>query len=234
MRRGLCGALLFLAMRAEALASLKRVTFVRHGESVMNVALARKPWGSAGFADPDIRDAPLTPRGEAQAKALAARLAKGAALRDVDALVSSPLTRALQTAALVFGDARGLPAVATALAAERLYLSSDLGASRQDLEAMWPAWDFGAVSAGEWWYQPEDARAAEWRPPGDYVCPGEPVDAFCKRMDALIDWLKLRDEAHIALVCHWGVLDVITGESFENCEARTFLVDDLFVRRPAE
>ena len=53
---------ILIAMAATA-TGLRSVVLVRHGISEMNVALARRPWGSPGFADPDIRDAPLTPEG---------------------------------------------------------------------------------------------------------------------------------------------------------------------------
>ena len=93
----------------------------------MNVALGRQPWGSPNFVDPDIRDAPLEPSGLAGARALREPLARDAA--DVELVVSSPLTRALATADAAFDDAltRGVPALALPLAAERCYMTSDVG-----------------------------------------------------------------------------------------------------------
>ena len=41
-------------------------------------------------------------------------------------------------------------------------------------------------------------------------------------MDDLIDWINNRDEDVVALVAHWGVCFSLTGEQFENCEARMF------------
>ena len=116
--------LAILITMAATATGLRSVVLVRHGISEMNVALARRPWGSPGFADPDIRDAPLTPEGLAGAERLRGTIGDVGA---VDLVVSSPLTRALQTSAAVFRDA-GVPAVATPLAAERCYLSSDVGA----------------------------------------------------------------------------------------------------------
>jgi hypothetical protein len=34
----------------------------------------------------------------------------------------------------------------------------------------------------------------EWRPPGDYACPGEPEDVFRARMIALREWIAERPE----------------------------------------
>ena len=49
-------------------AGVRSVVLVRHGISEMNVAMPA--WGSPGFADPEIRDAPLTAEGLAGARAL--------------------------------------------------------------------------------------------------------------------------------------------------------------------
>jgi len=72
-------------------------------------------------------------------------------------VVVSPLTRALQTADLVFG---GLPwpHVVQPLAAERLYLSSDVGRHRELLEQDFPHHDFSYLPLGQelqsaaWWH----------------------------------------------------------------------------------
>ena len=87
----------------QAAMAARQIVFVRHGLSKMNVALGRQPWGSPGFIDPDIRDAPLEPSGLAGARALREPLARDAA--DVELVVSSPLTRALATADALADDA---------------------------------------------------------------------------------------------------------------------------------
>lgn len=190
----------------------KSVLLVRHGVSEMNVALARRPWGSPGFSDPDIVDAPLTADGVAGAAALRGTLG------DVDLVVASPLTRALQTATAAF-DVAETPAVALPLAAERCYLSSDVGTPRSELAARWPRFDF-ADDRERWWYDEPRDDATDWRPPGAYAYAGEPDAAFRARMRRLVAWLDARDEAAIAVVAHWGVFDALTGTSFANCEAR--------------
>ena len=53
--------------------------------------------------DPALLDAPLTPAGAGQCRALAAR--PPPALAAAELVVVSPLTRALQTALLLFGGA---------------------------------------------------------------------------------------------------------------------------------
>jgi broad specificity phosphatase PhoE len=89
--------------------SAEHVVWIRHGCTEMNEALERQPWGSPGFVDPGLYDTRLSPRGIAQASALAARLAHSSELDDVEVVLSSCLTRALETATLAL-DAL-LPAV---------------------------------------------------------------------------------------------------------------------------
>jgi hypothetical protein len=90
------------------------------------------------------------------------------------------------------------------LVSERVYLSSDVGRPVDDLARDFGgrgksnvAFDFSDLEAcgysgrglgarGEWWYHhAASAKAAagevfrdEWRPPGTYHCPGEPLDEF--------------------------------------------------------
>lgn len=53
-------------------------------------------------------------------------------------LVVSPLTRALQTASLAFGEQPGCPVLVEPLWRERLYLSSDVGRPGQQLAQEFP------------------------------------------------------------------------------------------------
>lgn len=91
--RGAARAERVQAKRAAALArdaATSRVLLIRHGEAEHN---ARWKLHS------DTRDTLLTQRGEAQALAISSELL----LIEVELLVVSPLSRAIQTAAIVFG-----------------------------------------------------------------------------------------------------------------------------------
>lgn len=80
--------------------------WIRHGETALNVARVLQP-----------PDTPLSPRGEAQAHALAAALA-GRGLR---AVLCSDLPRAHRTAQIVAAAAGGVPLHVSALLQERHY-----------------------------------------------------------------------------------------------------------------
>lgn len=77
---------------------------IRHGETALNASRTMQP-----------ADTPLSPRGLAQAQAVAARLAP---LRPA-AVLSSDLPRALQTAQAIAAAAGGLPIQTSALLHER-------------------------------------------------------------------------------------------------------------------
>ena len=59
----------------------------------------------------------------------------------------------------------------------------------------------------------------------------EPPSHFLPRMERLREALLARPEKCVALVCHWGVINALTGMDFENCEVRGFSGDELQVRK---
>jgi len=169
-----------------------RLLLIRHGRTEMNEHLAQpgNEWGAAGFADPGYYDTELTSLGEQQARQLNMKL-KGTPR--VETLVCSPLRRALHTAELAFDGYPGAALsqrIVTPLAAERLFLSSDVGAPVAELvERFDPAWRLEVSVTDGWWYQGDPAQP-EWRPAGAYLTPGEPQQAFDDRMRRLIALLQ--------------------------------------------
>lgn len=267
----------------------KRVVLIRHGCTYMNehLGIPGNGWGSPGFTDifptakeeeneedetrRKYRDSPLSPLGIRQAQSLSNRLRLNFfnkqnsdlknIMNEIDLIVVSPLTRALQTTELGLlpnlkkgNDEEYLsdnapPIIALPYAAERLYLISDVGMSTNKLSTRFPWVDFDSGFITEekkqkWWfstldqtfkknqyYELEDISIQtktvktyqEWRPTSQgqvYANVGEPDDYFANRMKNLVDWIDKRDEQTIALVCHWGVIDHLIGEDFDNCEMR--------------
>ena len=232
----------------EDIAPGKRVVFIRHGCTHMNEYLSTSAFGSPGFTDvfPEqhtakYRDSPLSPRGIRQAQTLASHLddlAKGRPevhetlslphehrnfLNELDLVVVSPLTRAIQTLEISliphiqFDSDSGetnefkrdaiskVPIIALPHAAERLYLISDVGKTRQELHDQYGHFiDFeqGFEEHGDEWWFALDSKAdnstpsgirpenyVEWRPNSlrqRYACPGEPDEFFEARMTRLI------------------------------------------------
>lgn len=215
----------------------KSIVLIRHGCTYMNEYLGRHiAFGAPHFTDvfenhkerdEYYRDSPLSPRGIRQAKELSQR-SGSVIMNECDLVVTSPLTRALQTMEIGLGKHIGpdTPIIALPQAAERLYLISDQGKSRHELQKAFSRVDFHSAFADhatdQWWFTPPtDKTYVEWRPTGrgqKYACPGEPQEDFENRMQSLITWLDSREERNIALVCHWGVIEWMLDMDFDNCQ----------------
>lgn len=214
-----------------------RLLLIRHGRTEMNEYLSKpgQTWGAPGFRDPGLYDTTLTSIGRLQASQLNLELRTPPP--NIDLLVCSPLKRALETASLVFEGVADPVKMISPLASERVFLSSDIGSSGNQLARLFPDWQDAINEGGlgdRWWYTPLDEEdVEEWRPPGSYICPGEPTRVFNNRMKALMMLLRSREERTIAVVAHWGVIHAISGQSLENCavhEMRTSeLPDEPFV-----
>jgi broad specificity phosphatase PhoE len=247
----------------------KRIVFIRHGRTYMNDFINGINFGTPGFTDvfPDTPennfkylDSPLGPTGLNQVKALNEMLRalkenesgapkalslsdeESGFLEDLDLVVTSPLTRALQTMEMGLYEhiqSREVPVVAVPQAAERIYLVSDHGKTRTELKGQYGFVDFDSGFHPDhgkddlWHFVPteEDAKNyAEWRPHGEgqvYSCLGEPQHDFDRRMSELYFWLESREESTIAVVCHAGVIDWMLQEIFENCELRVVCFENL-------
>ena len=128
-------------------------------------------------ADQGADDGGLTRRGEEQARALAAALG----LREGDVLLSSPLRRARETAALL----------------DR----------RHDVVEALAEFDFGPDAPGMEEMMAERSDLAVWRP-DDGFRGGETLRAFQARVSALLDELvRANLGARVAGVTHAGVID---------------------------
>ena len=238
---------------AAATSTTTTVYFIRHGRSVSNEWMEGSPengFGAPTYSDynGNVRDAPLSPTGLAQAKALCRTLqqqqdddddASSAWLQDdVQLIAVSPLTRCIET--FVHGVApaiRGSTHVCVApLLRERVYTLSETGRPfsvlRQQFqteESNEQCWDWSAcdeTDSDEWWYtKPHDASTKEeeeeeWRPlPGIYAVPGEPQVVFDQRMEELRQWLCHRPEQCILAVAHWGVIQHFAPQDhIDNCQ----------------
>lgn len=175
---------------------MKSVFLIRHGESTFNAIYAQT------LVDPWLIDAPLSPKGEAQvesardkAQALAAEL-----------VVSTPFTRALQTARGLFGESH--PLVIEPLHRERVTASCDIGRSPRLLAAEFPGLCFDHL--GDPWWHCEDVD--------DNGIPNEPLEAVHGRIAQFRDWLRARPEQRIAVVGHSAFFFHMTGHKFANCE----------------
>ena len=172
----------------------KTIYFVRHGQSVDNVSPVFQSLES-----------PLSKVGLEQAEKIAQRISK----LTFDALLSSPLPRARQTADEI-SKATGINPEFSDIFVERVKPSSVVGKPYTDEKAnsTWRAWEKSLYT------------------PGLRVEDGENFEDIVGRADRALDYLKERSERSIVVVTHGYFLrtiiarvllgEVVLGDQFMN------------------
>lgn len=180
--------------------SERTILCIRHGESAFNAA-----YRDDGV-DPMLFDAPLTERGHAQVAAARGALHE----RAVDLVITSPLTRALQTTLGLFADHPHKPHILVeTLHRERLESSCDRGRSPAELRGEFPEVALDHLP-DVWWHAAGEPDAR-----GIHV---EPLDVMLARMAAFAAAVRARPETAIAVVGHATFFHHLTGRWLENCE----------------
>ncbi len=174
------------------------IFLIRHGQSTFNAHF------EATGTDPGHVDARLTELGQRQA--LEARAAM-AALGPVDLVVSSPLTRAIQTSLGIFGGT-GTKLEVTCRHREHLTHMCDIGRSPRDLAADFPDVAFDHLD-DPWWHDgPLDHRGV----------PEEPEALFLRRVAEFSAWIAAHPAGRVAVVGHGSFFRTLAGRPFANCE----------------
>lgn len=169
---------------------------IRHGQSEFNVHYNRTG------RDPGIADPQLTAEGRAQVRQAALALQR--AERPVRRLLTSPYTRALQTAEIIAGILK-LPVDVEPLVREHAKFHCDIGTERSRLCAAWPALNFEHIEETWWPALDETEQQVLQR-----------ARAFQERAAGWTDWPE------VAVVSHWGFLLRLTGKSLQNAETAEF------------
>ncbi len=173
------------------------IHFIRHGQSEFN-----RIWANTG-RDPQIRDAPLSALGHAQVEAASPM---ALALRP-DLIITSPLTRAIQTTIGLFGtDVARIMVDPTH--AERITNTDDVGSSPTDLQNRFSALDFRDLGDPWWPVGPVDELGV----------PLESDESFERRVAAFRSSMALRSQARIVVVGHGNFFGALLGRHLENCE----------------
>jgi broad specificity phosphatase PhoE len=174
-----------------------RIYFIRHGQSTFNVAF------DASGVDPQIVDAPLSPRGEEQARQLGQSLA---GVR-FDHILTSPLTRALQTTKLAFP---GRKTTVLPLIREGRFSSCDIGSLPSVLGERFPNLDFSGLPS-RWWCENDDPDEAR-----------EEECSLLHRVRLFHQHIATYPGEKLAVVGHGAFLHRLTGRTLGNCEFVTW------------
>lgn len=172
----------------------KYLVFVRHAQAMHNVFESLQ----------DNPDNPLTAAGREQALE-AGRGPLGAILRDVDLVVTTPLTRAMETTQLLLesAGAEGVRVRVHPMATERWSARCDEGTSRAEL------W-LGLSDAMRGWEGWEELPEEWWAREGD--------DAVARAAD-FAEWARSDlKEDRIAFVGHGGFWETLLGHYMSNIE----------------
>ncbi len=202
----LCGTLVNNQARDSTvtIANTMTIYLIRHAQSEFNAVYdADKP-------DPMIFDAPLSKLGEHQAVQAKTMLPE----LDISRLIVSPLTRTLQTAALMFGGA--LPVEINSTVREQVLNSCDIGRHPAALTNDFPEHDFAHL-AERWWHDEEkDHRGISV----------EPHEILLQRTADFVEYLKFQQKVErthsTAVVSHGNFIQALTGIQPNNCEIIKF------------
>lgn len=169
---------------------------IRHGQSEFNAI-----YGPTR-RDPGIPDPRLTPTGRRQAEAAASALLG----RGIRRLISSPYTRALETAAIIAATIDVSVSIEP-LVRERFAFSCDIGQHPHHLARRWPELDFAALALS-WWSKGEEEESE--------AALGLRAQRFRRQHADTPDW------QHVAVVTHWGFIRALTGREPTNGELVPF------------
>ncbi|WP_281992076.1 histidine phosphatase family protein [Sulfitobacter geojensis] len=175
------------------------IYFIRHGQSEFNAAFQ-------GEVDPIIFDAPLTSLGFDQA----ARARETIADLGVSRVITSPLTRAIQTAKTIFDGIA--PIEVQHGHHELLKFSGDVGRAPDNLRVDFPDLSFDHLPT-RWWHSHADA---------DIDVPVEPAESFESRIAGFVARLEEIQNEDVAIVGHGNAFQHIIGFMLNNCQIHRY------------
>ncbi len=186
--------------------------FVRHGQAEHNVA-AHGIEGDSAYRNPLYKDAALTQKGTAQARATGKALANYKIL----GIWSSPLTRCIQTSYQILEET----------SAQHIYLHDSLlevlgGAHvcnhrkpKKDIEELYPICNVENLPD----YPPS------WIHTENYSSVRNRMVGLCKLLAELYKDSPLN--SYIVLTSHWGSIKTLTGIALNNAEYTVKTLDEI-------
>ncbi|KAL4138785.1 hypothetical protein PRIC2_002289 [Phytophthora ramorum] len=227
-------------------AGTKTLYCIRHGESTFNEWRKSSLWNFSWMwvRDPMIVDAPLSAKGKKQAAKLQ-ELIEVKQLEDkIQLIISSPLTRAIETTIGAFPDTN-IPIIVEPSCREMLDTACDIGRVPAELaEQFLPLVDIDFSQLDPfWWLEMEKfPRTGPGNaPPANIVAPQtadevlplrETQDELDARIREFITKLGERPEQHIAVVGHSSYFKrmLAMNRKLNNCELYETSLGDIQVR----
>ncbi|ETV87010.1 hypothetical protein, variant [Aphanomyces astaci] len=204
----------------------KTIHFIRHGESTFNQWRLRSilTFSWIFVKDPMIIDARLSAQGKLQVAALKKVIQERKLHEIVDVIITSPLTRAIETTLGGF-DGCHIPIQVSPLCREMLDTACDIGRQPQEL-----AHEFGSAGidttslADYWWLSHPTAATMTIPQSAEEVAPlRESVADLDARILAFLHLLRDLPQTNIAVVGHSSFIKRLTKATrkLANCEIHT-------------
>lgn len=198
----------------------RRIHFIRHAQSTHN----EFSFTNKGV-DPMFFDAPLSQAGLEEAHQLREELARKKL--EVDLVVVSPMTRALQTYSIAFAEFESVRVVVNQLCHEKIANACDLGSAKVQLSQKFPTLCFDEVN-DLWWYRPsKHINLHNYKQLWKENAYKEDLEHYHTRLRRFKTWLLNRTEKEIAVVSHSSFIRDLLGhkEKLGNCEVFTLDVE---------
>ncbi|CAH0476672.1 unnamed protein product [Peronospora belbahrii] len=221
----------------------KTLYCIRHGESTYNEWRSRSLWNFSWLwvRDPMIVDAPLSAKGKKQVAILHDLIKSKQLDEKIELIITSPLTRAIETTIGAFQDTK-IPITVEPLCREMLDTACDIGRRPTDLEQQFLSQakiNFSFLDQF-WWLEMEKfpRTGPNSAPLTSVVAPKVADEVMILResreeLDARI-WkfvakLAERPEQHIAVVGHSAFFKRMLGmnRKLNNCELHETLLGDI-------
>ncbi|XVE80542.1 hypothetical protein DITRI_Ditri14bG0148500 [Diplodiscus trichospermus] len=185
----------------------KILHLVRHGQALHNVEGDKN---REALLSPDLFDAQLSPLGLHQVAELRENVHASGLLDGIELIVTSPLSRAMQTAVGVFGSEvqtisthNGPKIMAIELCRDRLGVRPcDMRRKVSECQSLFPSIDFSMM---------DDEDDILWNPNTR-----EPEEELAERGAKILKWLWTRPEKEIVVVSHGIVLQNILTNLLRN------------------
>ena len=171
------------------------IYLIRHGQSEFNLAHKK------GGPDPLSWDAPLTELGCKQALEAREQILD----LGIEQVLTSPLTRAIQTAKIMFDGIAPIEVIPDHR--ELIIHSCDVGVPASVLREKFPELSFDGLDE-VWWHQ-----GAE----NENGVPVEPIDVFQKRIDGFAELISTVPDRPVAIIGNGNVFKALSGYEMSNC-----------------
>jgi len=194
--------------------SYKTIYFVRHAESTHNLKIREcRTWLSLKcLTDPKQKDAPLSEAGTKQVDELKRRVINEGIYKEVDIIITTPLTRCIQTARAFEGF--DIPIEVNPLHTEVLHNMCDVGRSPAELAKDFPHLNFSKLDS-VWWYT-ETSEKGNSR---------ESYNSLMERVGKFHQQLRNRTESKIVVIGHSIFLNKLTGKRLTNADYTKMYMD---------